>query len=395
MNNNIMDLFNYNFYTNVKEIKGNPNTSSLKMRGLDSDATRQQKIVATHFKSVKRRYSQSAEYFTTEDFIQEYSILFYQSALKLEVLEPLDELLANDDIYKQRIGFIKQHIDREMISVANPETKVVRSNNTRKYVDMDVQSYDISLPDDSNYTMKDVLSEDSSLYKTHDTHYNHFITWTLENYETILTNKQAKIFARLLEIYQPLTDRSKSTLEARSEMLEDIGITNTNINRMFKTIKKRCVEAYTEEFGKLQSHVSVQSKHLHEVLNNYVAQANKPSWNTQEDRQRELNRIISKEYDNETFELIIIKGLNVNEIIEVVRGVKGVELPSNKVLRKIRQNIEEYLSKNEQLHIDPSVNDFIYKEDSFQDIIKAKGKAFRILPSGNVYENNDGKLDRL
>lgn len=390
-----MDLFNYNFYANVKEVKGSADTASLKMKGLDSDATRQQKIVGTHFKSIKRRYNQSAEYFTTEDFIQEYSILFYQASLKLEVLEPLEVLLSDDDIYKQRIGFIKQDIDREMIRVANPETQVVRSNSTRKYVDIDIQSYDISVSEDSDYTMKDVLGEENNLYKTHKHSYNHFITWTLENYENILTAKQSKIFARLLEIYQPLTDRSKSTLQARSEMLEEIGITNTNINRMFKTIKKRCVEAYTKEFGKLQSHISVQSKHLHEVLNNYVNQANNPNWSTQEARQRELNRIISKEYDNETFELIIIKGLNVNEIIEIVRGVKGVEMPSNKVLRKVRQNIEDYLSKNEQLYIDPSINDFIYKEDSFQDITKAKGKSFRILPSGNVYENNDGKLDKL
>src|SRR5699024_3374310 len=111
MKNTINQLFNYHFEKGTQD-KNNTVSSIIKLRGLELGATPEQHDLGIHFKSIKKRYSVSMDYFTTEDFVQEYAGLFLFVAQDLEILEPLEELLANPDVYKQRIRFIKDGIAR-------------------------------------------------------------------------------------------------------------------------------------------------------------------------------------------------------------------------------------------------------------------------------------------
>ena len=77
---NINQLFSHHF---EKDVNTNNNSinSVIKMKGLMDSPTPEQSDLAIHFKSIKKRYSVSMDYFTTEDFVQEYAGLFY-SVLK-------------------------------------------------------------------------------------------------------------------------------------------------------------------------------------------------------------------------------------------------------------------------------------------------------------------------
>ena len=243
---NINQLFNYHFEKGIKneKFKNKPVNSTITMKGLMDSPTPQQHDLAIHFKSIKKRYSVSMDYFTTEDFVQEYAGLFLFVAQELEVLEPLEELLANHDIYKQRIRFIMDGISHEMYSVAYPNKTKVKTREGYKYVDNNTTSYDVEVGEGSEQTkLINLIGEDQNIFssKQESTH-NHFIQWFLANREDLLTNKQLATFESLREIYKPKQGNTKEDNAIRKQMLEDAGIESRSMMKQFKNIKKRVVE---------------------------------------------------------------------------------------------------------------------------------------------------------
>lgn len=385
LQNNINELYNYHFekhyYKNRK-----PFGSIVRMRGLGINPTPEQADLGNHFKMIKRKYSVSMEFSTKEDFIQEYSILFIRACYQLEVLESLETLLSQPDIYKSRLSFIKSYITREFHEVANPKTLVIPTKDGRKYVDIEISSLDVVVNnEDSKEALINIISEDASLYVVKDSSYNHFIEWVLDNHEKILTKKQDAVFTKLLSSYQPLVDRSTQTLEARNAMLEEVKSTNDKLKHMFRNIKSRCLKKYNEEFGGIMySNASVKSQELHKTLNEYVTQANFKHWENAEARQMKLTKMIKNNYDNEEFEVIIVKGLKTEEVIDIVRGVKDKQLISNKTLRKVRQNIDKYLSVYAPLIIEASYPEYEYKENLFSGVNKAPVTHLKLSASGSL-----------
>lgn len=71
MKNTINQLFNYHFIKETKEVTGKQGSigSVIKMKGLMDSPTPEQSELATRFKSIKKRYSTSLEFYTTEDMI--------------------------------------------------------------------------------------------------------------------------------------------------------------------------------------------------------------------------------------------------------------------------------------------------------------------------------------
>lgn len=385
---NINQLFNYHF---EKDVNTNNNSinSVIKMKGLMDSPTPEQSDLAIHFKSIKKRYSVSMDYFTTEDFVQEYAGLFLFVAQDLEILEPLEELLANHDIYKQRIRFIKDGIAREMYTVAYPDKQRVQtSDGSYKYIDNNTTSLDVPVNTGDGATdLINLIGEEQSIFSNKsESHHNHFISWFLENREQILTKKQLATFESLREIYVPKTGNTKEANAIRKQMLEDAGIESRSMMKQFKNIKKRVVEKYQEEFkGKWHPVNYEKNKATDTLFAEFIESAIYPNWETAEDRQTELTGIIQEAYNiNEEFELVVVKGMTLEEKKEIVRGVRGTELISHKVLRKINNNITAEMKERTPLNIEASYPSFEYQENPFSGLSKLEGNNLLFTATGNI-----------
>lgn len=387
--NNINQLFSYHFEKDTQD-KNNIIGSVIKMKGLTHNATPEQKDLVIHFKSLMKRYTVSMDYFTPEDFVQEYAGLFLFVAQDLEVLEPLEELLANPDIYKQRIRFIKDGIAREMYSVAYPDKERVRtSDGSYKYISNNTTSLDVSVSNgDGGLTdLINIIGEDTNIFsnKSESTH-NHFIQWFLDNREDLLTNKQLATFESLREIYTPKTGNTKEDNAIRKQMLKDAGIESRSMMKQFKNIKKRVIEKYEKEFGGCwYSHTYSAQKELDNILASYIENADSPSWETAEDRQVELNGIIQENYNNnEEFEVIITKGLSLEDKKELVRAVRGSEMASNRFLRLVNNNIKQAMKERTPLNIEASYPEFEYNENPFTGLSQLEGNNLMFTATGNI-----------
>ena len=386
--NTIEQLFSHHF---TKDVNTNNNSinSVIKMKGLMDSPTPQQHDLGIHFKSVKKRYSVSMDYFTNEDFVQEYAGLFLFVAQELEVLEDLEYLLANHDVYKQRIRFIKDGIAREMYTVAYPDKQRVQtSDGSYKYIDNNTTSLDVPVNTGDGATdLINLIGEEQSIFsnKSESTH-NHFIQWFLLNREDLLTNKQLATFESLREIYKPKQGNTKEDNAIRKQMLEDAGIESRSMMKQFKNIKKRVVEKYEEEFkGKWHPVNYEKNKAVDEMLAEYVESADSPRWETAQERQRELNGIIQDNYNgSEEFEIIITKGLNLEDKKEIVRAVRGSQMASHRVLRLVNTNIKQAMKERTPLNIEASYPSFEYNENPFAGLSQLEGNNLIFTATGNI-----------
>lgn len=390
MKTNINDLFNYHFEKGIKneKFKNKPVNSTITMKGLMDSPTPEQSDLAIHFKSIKKRYSVSMDYFSSEDFVQEYAGLFLFVAQELEVLEDLEYLLANPGVYKQRIRFIKDGIAREMYTVAYPDKQRVQtSDGSYKYIDNNTTSLDVPVNTGDGATdLINLIGEEQSIFstKSESTH-NHFIQWFLANREDLLTNKQLATFESLREIYKPKQGNTKEDNAIRKQMLEDAGIESRSMMKQFKNIKKRVVEKYQEEFkGKWHPVNYEKNKAVDEMLAEYVESADSPRWETAEDRQRELNGIIQDNYNVEEFELIITEGLSLEDKKELVRAVRGSEMASHRVLRLVNTNIKQAMKERTPLNIEASYPSFEYNENPFAGLSQLEGNNLMFTATGNI-----------
>lgn len=388
MKNTINQLFNYHFEKDTQD-KNNTVGSIIRLKGLEYGATPEQSDLAIHFKSIKKRYSVSMDYFTTEDFVQEYAGLFLFVAQELEVLEDLNYLLANPDVYKQRIRFIKDGIAREMYTVAYPDKQRVQaSDGSYKYIDNNTTSLDVPVNTGDGATdLINLIGEEQSIFsnKSESTH-NHFIQWFLDNREDLLTNKQLATFESLREIYTPKTGNTKKDNDIRKQMLEDVGIESRSMMKQFKNIKKRVVKKYEEEFkGKWHPVNYEKNKAVDEMLAEYVESADSPRWGTAEDRQVELNGIIQDNYNlSEEFELTITKGLSLEDKKELVRAVRGSQMASNRILRLVNNNIKQAMKERIPLNIEASYPSFEYQENPFSRLSQLEGNNLMFTATGNI-----------
>src|SRR5699024_5442531 len=278
----------------------------------------------------------------------------------------------------------------------NGESNAIVTRNGVKYIDFNVTSLNQTMSQDGeNGMIGDFVSDENSIYGHSDYHKNHFINWVLEKKSEILTARQLEVFDFLLDNYVALNDRTPQLMAKRNDVFKQVGLTSDTANKMFKAIKEKCTKRYEKEFGNVYySHVTAGRMSLNDVLNSYVASADDKKRETAEERQVELNAIIQENYnDNEAFELIITKGLSKEEKRELVRCVRGTELASNKVLRKVRTNIVQYQKENELIIEEAKFTKFNYNEDLMSALRTIESaQSFKIIPGGMAqYVDEEGK----
>lgn len=376
----------------LNHIQGN----QVQIIGGNSEATMQQNVIVKHFQEMRRRYSTSLEYYTTQDMVQEYSTLFIEGCYLLNELEPIEFYKENPKEYSSVIKFIKDRIQEGFGMRLNGETNAIVTRNGVKYIDFNVTSLNQTMSKDGeNGQIGDFVSDENSIYGHGDYHKNHFISWVLEKKSEIMTARQLEVFDYLMDNYIALTDRTPEKMAMRNEMLENIGLNSNSLNRYFTSIKEKCTKKYEKEFGNVYySHVTAGRVSLHEMLNEYVKSADCKKRETAEERQIELNSIIQKYYNNEEqFELIITEGLSLDEKRELVRCVRGTELASNTVLRKVRANIVKYQEENELVIEEAKFTKFNYNEDLMSALRTIESaQSFKIIPGGMAqYVDEEGK----
>ena len=384
---NVEEFFNEHFTIKednkkLKNVQGNV----LQIIGGNKEATMQQNGVVQHFRQMTRKFSTSLEYYTIQDMIQEYATLFIEGCYLLNELETIEYLKENPKEYSSRLRFIKDRIQEGFGMRLNGESNAIVTRNGVKYIDFNVTSLNQTMSQDGeNGMIGDFVSDENSIYGHSDYHKNHFINWVLEKKSEILTARQLEVFDFLLDNYVALTDRTPQLMAERNDVFKQVGLTSDTANKMFKAIKEKCTKKYEKEFGNVYySHVTAGRMSLNDVLNSYVASADDKKRETAEERQVELNAIIQENYnDNEAFELIITKGLSKEEKRELVRCVRGTELASNKVLRKVRTNIVQYQKENELIIEEAKFTQFEYNEDIMHALRKIEtAKSFKIIPGG-------------
>src|SRR5699024_9809147 len=292
--------------------------------------------------------------------------------------------------------FIKDRIQEGFGMRLNGESNAIVTRNGVKYIDFNVTSLNQTMSQDGeSVQIGDFMTDDNNLFGHSSYHKNHFISWVLENKETIMTASQLEVFDFLLDNYVALTDRTPQLMAERNDVFKQVKLTSDTANKMFKAIKEKCTKKYEKEFGNVYySHVTAGRVSLHEMLNEYVESADCKKRETAEERQIELNSIIQKYYNNEEqFEIIITEGLSLDEKRELVRCVRGTELASNTVLRKVRTNIVKYQEANELLIEEAKFTKFNYNEDLMSALRTIESaQSFKIIPGGMAqYVDEEGK----
>ena len=394
---NVEEFFNEHFTIKednkkLKNVQGNV----LQIIGGNKEATMQQNGVVQHFRQMTRKFSTSLEYYTIQDMIQEYATLFIEGCYLLNELETIEYLKENPKEYSSRLRFVKDRIQEGFGMRLNGESNAIVTRNGVKYIDFNVTSLNQTMSQDGeNGMIGDFVSEENNIFGHSGYHKNHFISWVLDNKETILTARQLEVFDFLLDNYVALTDRTPQLMAERNDVFKQVGLTSDTANKMFKAIKEKCTKKYEKEFGNVYySHVTAGRVSLHEMLNEYVESADCKKRETAEERQIELNSIIQKHYnESEEFELIITEGLSIDEKRELVRCVRGTELASNTVLRKVRTNIVKYQEANELLIEEAEFTQFDYNEDLMTALRTIEtAKSFKIIPGGMAqYVDEEGK----
>lgn len=394
---NVEEFFNEHFTIKednkkLKNVQGNV----LQIIGGNKEATMQQNGVVQHFRQMTRKFSTSLEYYTIQDMIQEYATLFIEGCYLLNELETIEYLKENPKEYSSRLRFIKDRIQEGFGMRLNGESNAIVTRNGVKYIDFNVTSLNQTMSQDGeNGMIGDFVSDENSIYGHSGYHKNHFINWVLEKKSEILTTRQLEVFDFLLDNYVALTDRTPQLMAERNDVFKQVGLTSDTANKMFKAIKEKCTKKYEKEFGNVYySHVTAGRVSLHEMLNEYVESADCKKRETAEERQVELNSIIQKHYnESEEFEIIITEGLSLDEKRELVRCVRGTELASNTVLRKVRTNIVKYQEANELLIEEAEFTQFDYNEDLMTALRTIESaQSFKIIPGGMAqYVDEEGK----
>lgn len=302
-------------------------------------------------------------YESVDDFTQTFTLKLFEACVHLDELEDLEALLNDEMLYNTRMKYIKRYISEELkkenVRNGNYEHVSTTDENGKRVnviVGLDgisgknTKSINELIPNSEgeNVELSDMLNDYNNLYSDKgEAKYNHFLTWFLNNKEDILTKSQLNKYNTLKDIYTVKYDNSRKSNTERGEMYLVANITKSQFNQFRKNVKNRTTKAYEQEFDNFNRNgFSTDDRKLAvDIFKGYVEEAdNSTKYFTAEDRQVELSEYVAKYYDDyEEFEIVITRGLSVDEKKEIVRTVLGKQLLSHKVIRMINNNIKVHL----------------------------------------------------
>lgn len=317
-----------------------------------------------------------------DDFLQTFALLFVEGCNSLKEIEPLDELLADKRLYNTRMKGVRDYIDNNIHAELNPDIKRmdlgkdengkhVYVNTTLKGLDTDTRIETTINFDTEDVELIEILTDDNKLFTYgRESKLSHRMQWFIDNAERVLTKNQFEKFSLLRDIYVPRTDTSvkTDTKEKRKAMLETAGMTNEHLNSFMKSVSKRVNKKYEEEFGERANSLGFNYEYRKEIKEMFetfiklvddieIYDIDEDDFETdiRELRQIRVTGHVAENYDKyEDFELVITKGLNLDQKKEIVRSVIGKQLLSNKLIRVIRDNIKKHLEVINNSEVKPA-----------------------------------------
>lgn len=353
------------FETHVT-VTGKSKTGTIRMTGENLNGKEEYKddyrvYFFTYMLSMQKKYGFKLGY--GEEFVGEFAM-----ALSIAVAELADRFPEFGEFKKSKktqletMKYLKQSIKKSLYNAANPDMVQTRNGKQNVFIHNNVASLDElkekSLENEGYFE----LTDENRLHKIDEDEYYQFnalVSHFLNNRTRILTNKQNKFYETMTEAYVPAKH-----VVTKKQAYEEAGYTINQFNRYKSEILKRTLADF-DLYGKNESLSSDSRTKLHKVFKQYLAVMD-TKLNT---RLAPLNLsvILRENYENEEFEIVITKGLTIEDKQNLVRTVKGKHFISNKVAYKIAKNIEEYLESNPLQKVEPSEVKSTYTEGIFND----------------------------
>lgn len=360
-------------------------STTIRIKGLailneDRNSNDKRAIFARYYLSHMKRYAFLAD--SKDDFLQTFALLFVEACDSLKELEPLNnELLADEKLYNTRLKAVRDYIDHNIYAEMNPDVikmdlgrdedgKHVIVNTILKGVKEDTRVESVIDNGEDTIERGDTLTDENKLFTYGDkSKLSHRMQWFVDNAETLLTKSQLEKYNKLKDIYVAKTDVSSKTetKERRKAMLEMVDMTPQQLNQFMKSVSKRVNKKYEMEFGTEMDKLgySYESrKEMREVFEKFVELADSPDAYDYDVndldidlkliRQQGLSEYVQEHYDKEEFELVILKGFDIEQKREVVRTVLGKQLLSHKTIRLIKQNIVNHLESIQHINVTPA-----------------------------------------
>lgn len=363
-----------------------------------------------------------------DDFLQTFALLFAEACDNLNELEPLNQLLADERLYNTRIKAIRQYIGHNIYAELNPDVvrmdlgrdedgKHVVVNTILKGIKEDTRVESVIDNGVDTIERGDTLTDENKLFTYgNKSKLSHRMQWFLENSEALLTKNQYKKFNLLRDIYVAKTDSSSKTdtKDRRKEMFEMADMTNEHLKSFMKSVSKRVNKKYEEEFGERANNLGFNyeyRKEIKEVFETYIKlvddieiydiDENDFETDIRELRQIKVTSHVAENYDKyRDFELVITKGLNLEQKKEIVKAVLGKQLLSNMLIRIIKDNIVRHLEVINKIEVKPAkqttdnYSEYALeglKEKAIADQKKAKDERTKVftIDTNGVVEGNE------
>lgn len=334
-------------------------------------------FIYTYMLSMRKKYGFKLGY--SDEFNAEYAVAISIAVSELADRFPEFDAFKNDKkVQLETMKYMKQSIKKALYMSANPDVLQTRNGKNNVFIHSDVASLDElkerSLANDSYFE----LDETNRIHKIDEDEYyqfNSLVQHFLENRTRILTNKQNQFYEAMCEAYVPANH-----VVSKKVAFEEADYTINQFNRFKNEIYKRTLADF-EQFGKRESLSNDSRVRLHKVFKQYLAVID-TKLNTNL-TPLNLSMILRENYENEQFEVVILKGLTTEDKQHVVRVVKGKFFVNAQVAHKIALNIEEYLENNQVQKVEPSDVKSTYTEHIFRDSQRdSKHKHFKIDANG-------------
>lgn len=340
----------------------------------------------THFLKFYKKHSRV---FTYEDFVSEYAVAITQSCAALGDRFPdFNTEFKNDHkVQMEAMKYIKITAEALLYKSANPtaiKTKVRDKNVGVKTMETSLEAIQDAYKenqgefelDNSNILFGTNIEEDA-FYE-----FNDVVKTFLESKNKVLTAKQLVFYNKMKDLY---VDNNNGHI-TKKQMLNEAGLTQNQYYKYLKNIEKRANQYYSD-YGQNKSMSEDSRKGLLRALNNYVKVV--------EDKagvnifKLNASRIVQDNYEDEAFEIIILKGLSIKEKQHVIRTVKGQHYLTTKLIHKIYKNIKEYLRDNKLQHVKPSEVKGGYTESLLTDEQKKNPSSFYVMDAKGVAHAQD------
>ncbi|MCD2137189.1 hypothetical protein [Salinicoccus halitifaciens] len=315
-------------------------------------------FIFTHFLKFYKKYSRNFNY---EEFIGVYSVALTEACAALgERFPDFRDFKYDKKVQMETMRYLKVVIENSLYRLNNPDSIQTKAKGKNVFVHADISSLDAIQDAYRKHDNEFELSDENRLFNLNIDEdklyeFNYYIQHFLKNKSRILTKKQLDYYEKIKEVYVP-----KSSEVTKKEMLAEAGYTQSQHHKFMQNIAKRA-ETDFEKFGKKKAVNEDLRSNLYRVMNNFIKIAD--SDENLNNQQLNLTRIIQENYETEDFEIVILKDMNTEEKIHIVRAVKGQHYVSNKVLYKIYNNIHTYLEENEMIKVEPSEAKSTYSEN--------------------------------